>query len=168
MNTRNRITQILLWLAVIGFSIWVGGTLYQMLVIVPLWSASPPESVRAFFLGTRYNETIWNFFGGPWRFARLVPLLGTLVFGWHLPQHRKWLLVAAISMAFVIALTLVYVYPINNVLFLQAGGNHSPEEIKAMARQWIIADRLRFGVGLIGFLALLRALSIPFLLNRNS
>jgi hypothetical protein len=165
MKVRNRIAQILLWLAVLGLSIWVGGTLYQMLVIVPMWSAAPPESVRAFFLGTRYNETIWNFFGPPWMVARLVPLLGALVFGWHLAQHRKWLLVAAFCMAFGVGFTFAYVYPINDVLFTQAGGNHSPEEIRVMARHWIVADRARFGVGVVGFLALLRALSIPFPLN---
>jgi hypothetical protein len=53
MVIRTRIAQIFIWLAVIGFSIWVGGTLYQMVVIVPIWNASPPESLRAFFLGTR-------------------------------------------------------------------------------------------------------------------
>ena len=168
MKTRNRITQVLLWLAVLGLSVRVGGTLYQMLVIVPMWSASPPESVRAFFLGTRYNETIWNFFGPPFMAARSAPLLGALLVGWHLPRHRKWLLVATACMAFGVVFTLVYVYPINDVLFAQAGGDHSPEEIRAMVGRWIMADRVRFGVGLIGFLALLRALSIPIPTNGHS
>jgi hypothetical protein len=167
VKTRNRIAQFLLWLAVLGHSIWVGGTLYQMLVIVPMWSASPPETVRSFFLGTNYNETIWNFFGPPFMVARLVPLLGALLVGWHLPQHRKWLFLAAVCKAFAVVFTLAYVYPINEVLFLQGGGNQSPEEIQAMARKWIIADRVRFGVGVIGFLAMLRALSIPFPANNH-
>jgi hypothetical protein len=162
MNTRTRIAQVSLWLAVIGLSIWVGGTLYQMLVIVPIWNVSPPESVRVFFLGTRYNETIWNFFGPPWMVARMVPLLAALLFGWHLSQHRKWFLVAVMCMGFGVLFTLFHIYRINEALFLQAGGNHSPDEIRAMAHQWILADRVRFGVGCVGFLALLRALSIPF------
>ena len=168
MRARNRIAQVLLWLAVLGMSVWVGGTLYQMLVVVPMWSASPPESVRAFFLDTRYNVTIWNFFGPPFMVARLAPLLGALLVGWHLPQHRKWLLVAAVCKAFGVVFTLAYIYPINDVLFVQAGGNHSPEEIQAMARQWIVADRVRFGVGVIGFLAMLRALSTPFPVSGRS
>lgn len=161
MKIRNRIAQISLWLAVIGLSVWVGGTLYQMLVIVPMWNSSPPESVRAFFLGTGYNETIWNFFGPPFMIARNAPLLSALLFAWHLPQHRKWLLLAALCMAFGVVFTLAYIYPINEALFAQAGGNRSSEEIQAMARQWVIADRVRFGVGCVGFLASLRALSIP-------
>ena len=161
MKTRDRAAQVLLWLAVLGLGVWVGGTLYQMLVIVPMWSDSPPESVRAFFLGTRYNETIWNFFGPPFMAARLAPLLGALLVGWHLRQHRKWLLVASVCMAFTVVFTLAYVYPINAVLFAQAGGDHSTEEVQAMARRWVMADRVRFGVGVVGFLALLRAFSIP-------
>jgi hypothetical protein len=112
LNVRDRITQVLIWLAVLGLSVWVGGTLYQMLVIVPMWSASPPESVRAFFQGTRYNETIWNFFGPPFMVARLAPLLGALLVGWHLRQHRKCMLVGAVCMAFGIVFTLAYVYPL--------------------------------------------------------
>ena len=36
MRARSRIAQVLLWLAVLGLSVWVGGTLYQMLVIMPM------------------------------------------------------------------------------------------------------------------------------------
>ena len=87
MRALNRIAQVLLWLAVVGLSVWVGGTLYQMLVIMPMWSASPPESVRAFFLGTRCNETIRNFFAPQYMAARLAPLFGALLVGWHLRRH---------------------------------------------------------------------------------
>jgi hypothetical protein len=87
MRARDRIAQVLLWLAVLGLSVWVGGTPYQMLVIMPMWSASPTESVRAFFPDTRYNETLWNFFGPPFMAARLAPLSGALLAGWHLRRR---------------------------------------------------------------------------------
>ena len=44
MTKRDRILVFLLWVAVLFQARWFGGTLYQMLVIVPLWSASPPCS----------------------------------------------------------------------------------------------------------------------------
>jgi uncharacterized membrane protein len=78
---RDRALVFLLWLSVIALSTWVGGTLYQMLVVVPLWNASPPESVRAFFQGTDYNRTIVHFFGPPFMLARTLPLLAALVAG---------------------------------------------------------------------------------------
>lgn len=161
MVTRNTITLVLLWLSVLQMSIWFGGTIFNMTVVVPLWSASPPESVRAFFTGTDFNRTIWYFFGPPWMAARGLPVLLLLISGWNLQTHRKYFLVMTTCMIFGLVFTLAYIYPMNAVLFAQAGGNHTGEEIRAMARQWILADRVRFAVMTIGFLALLRALSIP-------
>ncbi len=159
---RNLIVQILLWYNVISMSIYIGGTVYQMLVIVPLWSASPPESVRAFFQGTEYLRTIRNFFGPPTMVARALPLLLGLIAGWKLATHRAWLSVPVVCVALALVMTLAYIYPINDVLFAQAGGNLAPEAVRKMVRQWVIADRIRLGIMTIGFLSLLRALSIPF------
>jgi uncharacterized membrane protein len=161
MTIRERILVVLLWLLVIAHRTWVGGTLYQMLVIVPMWSASPPESVRAFFQGTDYNRTIFNFFGPPFIAGRNLLMVAALSAGWHLPRHRFALLLAAACFAFAVVFTLLYIYPINAVLFEQAGGSHSAEEIRAMADRWIFADRLRFAVGVVGFLAVLWAFRLP-------
>ena len=162
MTMRNRITQVLLWLSILSMSIWVGGTIYQMAVIVPQWSASPPESVRTFFLGTQFNSTVGNFFGPHIMPFRVLPILGVLLAGWNLKRHRKYFLVMAACTAAGILLTFGYIYPINDVLFTQAGGNHTADEIRTMAHKWILADRVRLAIMFVGFLGLLRALSIPF------
>lgn len=162
MTTRDRILLVSLWLSVVALTTWVGGTLYQMLVIVPLWSASPPESVRAFFQGTEWNRTIFNFFGPPFIAARNVPVLAALIAGWHLPRHRRALLIAtACFTVFGAIFTVAYVYPINAVLFEQAGGAQSADEIWALVNQWILFDRVRFAVGLVGFAAVLHAFRLP-------
>jgi hypothetical protein len=159
---RNRVLALCLWLSVLALSTWVGGTLYQMLAVVPLWNSSPPESVRTFFQGTDYNRTIFNFFGPPFIVARNVPLVVALAAGWHLPRHRPSLLVAtACFTVFGAIFTIFYVYPINAVLFEQPGGNRSAEEIRTLAHEWIFRDRLRFAIGLIGFAALLHAFRLP-------
>lgn len=162
MAIRTRIAQILLWYNVISMGIWAGGTVYQMVVIVPLWSAAPPESVRAFFLGTGWLGTIGNFFGPRTMALRMLPILLGVVAGWHLRMHRGWLLVPALCSIAGVAMTLSYIYPINDVLFTQAGGNLGPEAVRGMVRQWIVADRVRFAIMSVGYLCLLRALSIPF------
>lgn len=158
---RNHILVVLLWLSVIMWSTWIGGTLYQMLVIVPMWSASPPESVRSFFQDTDYNRLIFRFFGPPFMVARLLPVVAALFVGWHSPRHRYALLVAVLCLAFAVIVTLAYVYRINAILFEQAGGNSSAEEIRTMVDHWILADRVRFGVGIVAFLAILRAFKEP-------
>ena len=161
MRTNNTVTVVLLWISVIVWSIWFGGTIYQMLVVVPIWSDSLPESLHAFFRGTSYNHNIYHFFGPGWMPVRFLPLYGMLFFGWRLPAHRSLFIVTAVCMTFVLAFTLTYVYPINAVLFTQAGGDLSVAEVRAMVHRWIIADRARFVVACVGYLALLRALSIP-------
>lgn len=153
--------KIALWISVIGMAAWFGGTLYQMLVVVPMWSASPPESVKKFFLETTYNQTIWNFFGPPFMAARILPVIAALILGWRWREHRYWLLSATILLVAIIVYTLIYIYPTNAVLFAQAGGDNPPEVIRAMVSDWISADRIRFAVGSLVFLALLRALSLP-------
>jgi len=162
MTTRNRITQVLLWLSILSMSIWVGGTIYQMAVIVPQWSASPPESVRTFFLGTQFNSQIGNFFGPRIMPFRVLPILGVLIAGWNLKRHRKYFLLMAACMLAGVLLTFGYIYPINEVLFAQAGGNHTADEIRTMVSHWIFADCVRLAILFVGFLGLLRALSIPF------
>jgi len=161
MALRDQALNILLWYAILAWGTWVGGTLYQMLVIVPMWSVSPPESVRAFFQGTAYNRTIFRFFGPPFMVARVIPVVIALIVGWHLPEHRLLLGIAVACLVATVVFTVAYIYPINAVLFQQAGGDRSAAEIRQMARRWILADRIRFGVGIVAFIALLWAFRLP-------
>jgi hypothetical protein len=161
MALREQALNALLWYAVLAWGTWIGGTLYQMLVIVPMWSSSPPESVRAFFLGTEYNHTIFNFFGPPFMAARVIPIILALLLAWHLPKHRIALGVAALCLVAAVAFTLTYIYPINAVLFEHAGQGRPAAEITALVHAWIWADRLRFGVGVVAFVAILNAFRWP-------
>lgn len=161
MSIRDQALNVLLWYAIFAWGIWLGGTVYQMVVVVPMWSAAPPESVRAFVQGTDYNRTIFHFFGPPFMAARLIPTFIALALAWHLPKHRLALGVAVVCLTATVIFTLTYVYPINAVLFEQAGGEHSAIEIVEMVRTWIWADRIRFGVGVVAFVAILRAFRLP-------
>lgn len=161
MTNRIRALHLLLWYAVVVWATWLGGTLYQMLVVVPLWSAAPPESVQAFFTGTDYNRTIGAFFGPPFMAARVLPLLLALGLAWPLPRHRRALGLAVACVGAAVVFTVAYVYPINAVLFEQAGGGGSAAEVTALVQRWVWADRLRFVVGTVAFVALLRAFREP-------
>ena len=161
MELREQLLALMLWLSVIGQSTWVGGTLYQMLVIVPVWSASPPESVRSFFQSTDYNRLISRFFGPSFLAAWTLPVVLALVAGWHLPSHRGPLILAVSCLLFAVIYTLAYVHPIGAVLFEKAGGSESDDEIRAMTTRWIQADQLRFVVGVVAFLAILWTFRLP-------
>jgi hypothetical protein len=161
MALRDQVLNVLLWYAIFAWGTWLGGTLYQMLVVVPMWSASPPDSVRAFFQGTSYNKTIFHFFGPPFMAARVIPIVIALGVAWHLPEHRLALGIAVVCLVATVVFTFAYIYPINAVLFEQAGGDRSAAEVAAMARSWIWADRVRFGVGIVAFVAILWAFRLP-------
>ena len=161
MSLRNHALNVLLWYAIFAWGIWLGGTLYQMVVVVPMWSAAPPASLRTFLQVTDYNRTIYHFFGPPFIAARIFPMLIALALAWHLPKHRLMLGVAAMCVVAIVIFTLGYIYPINAVLFDQAGGDRSATEITAMVRTWIWADRIRFGVGVVAFVAILWAFRLP-------
>src|ERR1043166_9505872 len=89
--------QCCLWFSIIMLGLWVGGTLFHILVVQPLWSYDPPASVNFFFTKTRFNDTIWNFYGPPWMLLRLLPLILCVITGWNIAGDQKKFLVIAIS-----------------------------------------------------------------------
>jgi hypothetical protein len=159
--SRELLVKILLWYNVLSLAIWVGGTLYQMAVIVPIWSASPPESVRTFFQGTDFMKTIPHFFGPVTQIARVVPLFVLVGVAWKYDSVRPWIVACASTMLIGFIMTRAYIYPINDVLFWKAGGDLSPDAVRALVSKWILADRIRFAIMSGGFLCLLRAFSVP-------
>ncbi len=75
MTIRNRITEISLWVFIISLGILIGATVFEALVITPLWAGSPPESVRGWNENPRYAIESGIFFG----LIAPVLLLSTLV-----------------------------------------------------------------------------------------
>ena len=158
---RALLVRILLWYNVLSLGIWLGGTVYQMAVIVPLWSASPPESVRAFFQGTAFMTTIYSFFGPVTQLARALPLFILVAVAWPYRNVRLWIAACASTMVIGLVMTRAYIYPMNDVLFEKAGGDLGADAIRALVRNWIVADRVRFAIMTGGYLGLLRAFSLP-------
>jgi hypothetical protein len=159
--SRELLLKILLWYNVVSLGIWVGGTVFSMTVIVPIWNASPPETLRSFFTGTTYMTTVYNFFGPVTQVTRVLPVFILLGVAWTFPSVRPWLIACAATVLFGLIMTRAYVYPINDVLFARAGEGLSADEIRALAGRWVIADRLRFAIMGGGYLCLLRAFSLP-------
>jgi hypothetical protein len=161
MSRREVLVQVLLWYNVLSLGIWVGGTLFQMLVVVPIWSASPPESLRAFWSGTMYYTTIHHFFGPATQVLRVLPLFALVLAAWPYAALRPWIAAAGATMLFGLVFTRAYVYPMNDVLYLRAGAGLAPDAVRALVTRWIFADRLRFAVMTGGYLCLLRAFRLP-------
>jgi hypothetical protein len=160
MPTRELLVKVLLWYNVLSLAIWAGGTVYQMLVVVPLWSASPPESLTAFLKGTQFTTTIVHFFGPKTQVLRAAPLLALAVVAWKYDGLRPWVLACAATMAVGLVMTRAFIYPMNDVLFWNAGAGVAPDELRALVTKWIWWDRARFAIMTGGWICLLRAFSL--------
>jgi hypothetical protein len=157
MPSREVLLKVLLWYNVLSLAIWVGGTVYQMLVIVPIWSASPPESVHAFFRGTSFLTTIPHFFGPITQVLRALPLAILVGVAWKYTEIRLWIAACAATMLVGLVMTRAFIYPMNDVLFWGAGEGVSADALRALVTRWIWWDRVRFAIMTGGYICLLRA-----------
>jgi hypothetical protein len=158
---RQTLFTIFLWLSVINLSIWIGGTLFHMTVVLPIWSQHPPDSVRDFFGGTRAYEYLLDFYGPRWMAFRILPILIALWLGWSSKRHRHFVLVTVGTIVIGLVLSVLIVFPINEAIMARAGEGASPEEITRMVDTWILSDRARFALLSVGYFFLLRAFRLP-------
>jgi uncharacterized membrane protein len=128
-----------------------------MIVVLPIWSHPLPGSVKEFFGQTRAYEYLLNFYGPKWMVIRILPVIISLFLGWYSKRHRYFLLITTMTLVLGIALTIVFVYPINEQIMANAGAGNKPEEIIRMVNDWILLDRIRFGIVFTGYLFLLWA-----------
>ena len=161
MSLRQKLFIIFLWLAVINLSIWIGGTLFHMIVVLPIWSQPLPGSVNEFFGSTRAYEYLLDFYGPKWMVIRILPVIISLLLGWNSKRHRNFLLITVLTLVVGIIMTILFVYPINEAIMAKAGEGSSPEEIKRMVGNWILLDRSRFAIIFIGYFFLLWAFRLP-------
>jgi hypothetical protein len=165
---RQKLFNIFLWLAVINLSIWIGGTMFHMIVVLPLWSQPLPDSVASFFGGTRAYEYLLDFYGPQWMVIRILPIVIALLLGWNSKRHRYFILITVLTIAFGLVLSIIVVFPINEVIMAKGGTGASPEEIEQMVHTWIQADRLRFAIIFVGYLFLLWAFRLPHVLQNDA
>ncbi len=150
--------KFLLWIAVAAWGFWLGGLIYEMVVIMPLWSANLPNSV------IEWNSRP-NFVVNPTRFY--IPIVLTLILSsalatilrWKSRNQRIWLILSTVCVITAFVFTIIYFFPKNDVLFRNQGAGLSGEEITATANAWIRANWIRLGIMIVGFFAALKAFS---------
>jgi len=152
-------TTFCMWVAAITLAVSVGGNLFQAVVVDPVWSGSPPESLRT-FAKTPYFGRLKTFHTNPLFLVGLAFLLATPAFAWNQPTLRSWLLIAAGLYLVVILSTLLYFYPLNDALLVRGGEGLDTATVVAMTRRWVVADRIRYIFRLASFLCLLRAMTV--------
>lgn len=155
------IPDLLLWLFVINHGIAFGAGLYEQRIILPQWFNRSSESgIRVNAAAMRNTDTGRRF----WAFVTTVPLtllaLANLPVAWRArePRHEWWLGAVLITLAERIA---TFAYFIPTALRLMRAEALPSARVAAMASQWMALNHVRAVLGLMGWLAALRALSLP-------
>ena len=153
---RSTVPQLFLWLFVISAGLVSGGSIFERLVVTPLWAASPPESVTQWQLGGIQGA----FFGVA------SPLYGVFALGlaiaarWMPRRQRSWALMAGVSGVVTVVWTAAYFLPILQKTQVTAGAGLSGEEITSLVNQFHTWQWSRWALLIGGWLAGLRALSL--------
>ena len=101
----------------------------------------------------------------------MLGILGALISGWKAPLRlRLWLWLPVIMFLIIWAVTPTVFWPMIHELYGAATGKlvRSDAELIALARRWIICDWFRVGLIAVGFLASVRAISLPITAQKSS
>jgi hypothetical protein len=156
---RHKFASTLLIASVFVWGIWCGGQVFNELMTVPKWSATPPESLKA------YNELPSK--GGAPFFPLFNPLfvilaIGAAIAAWKSARRaRKWLALSGLISIILLVALVFYLAPLVGSLFEQStAGDLSAAEIVAGVEQWKLGNRVRLIVELFGFVCSIIALRV--------
>lgn len=156
---RKQIAAFLLMASIAVWGIWCGGQIFNELMVIPKWSASPPETIKA------YNEIPRK--GGAPFFVLFNPLfvllaVGSAIFAWKAARRsRKWLALSVIVALAVFASLILYLVPLVSSTQAHAiAGDLPAAEIIDRIEAWKFGNRIRLLIELCGFVFSIIALRV--------
>lgn len=156
---RKKIAKILLIISVLAWGLYCGGQVFNELMVVPRWSADPPETIRAYDVIPKAGGA--NFFEvfGP---LFIILAIGATIFAWKSAgASRKWLALSVGIALAVLASLLLYLVPLVRDTHLHAvAGDLPATEIVARVEAWKFGNRVRLITELLGFACSVIALSV--------
>jgi hypothetical protein len=144
----------------------IGAGLYEARVIVPLWSAAPPQSVWE-WNALQAATPQFSIDAGRRFWIYTTPTIGllsiaALISGWRTrPEHHKWLVAATATAFVVVVATFVYFVPTLMELMRARPDGANAEVIGAKAHLWVMLNWVRAAVYVAAWLCGLRALTLP-------
>lgn len=162
--SRERLVRAFLWLSVLGWAIGLGAKLYDLLVLASAWSAAPPASFELLPYGRRWPVDPGAFFQ-PLSAVMAIGVAGAVLAGWRTPwSYRIWLVAPLMAFVIVWIATPTVFWPMIDELWGIRSGKLARTDAQALelARRWLAWDAGRVVVILAGFLAVVRAISLPY------
>jgi hypothetical protein len=144
--------SVLLWLFVIVLGTAFGAGLYELRVVVPLWTSSPPASLAAPDSGRRFWALITT---GPLTLLTLA----NLVAAWqsHGALRGWWLTAAIVTMAERVA---TFGYFIPTIIRLHRRPASEESAVRAALARWVRLNYARNAMTLVSWIAALQAFAL--------
>jgi MFS family permease len=152
-GNRSVLASTLMMLTCLVFGLLAGGMLVIGVAFVSFWKSFSSSDLQAWFAS--YSHLIGRLMitlGA----GSVVATVATLFACWSSsPTRRRWLLIAALS-----AIGVMVTYPIffagTNAAFERGGLSDS--SVRSLLDRWATWHWIRTGLGIVGFVAALRAL----------
>jgi hypothetical protein len=145
------VPKVLLWLFVINLGIALGAGIYEQRVVISQWENIPPQT---------WPQTGVLF----WVYVTTVPLtlltLANLVAAWLDRGTRRYWWLGAVAII-VVERIATFSYFIPTMVWLQGTEGLPEAEVRAALSQWLLLDYGRHVLTLAGWLAALKAFSLP-------
>ena len=147
---RHKLAFGLLIASVFAWGIWCGGRVSNELMTVPIWSASPPESLKAYRELPRKGSVPFFLIVHP-LFVALA--IGATLAAWKSArQARKWLALSALIAVAVTIFLMFYLTPLSGSMFRHSvAGDLPASEIVSGVERWKLGNRICLPVELFGF-----------------
>jgi hypothetical protein len=156
---RAKLASGLLITSVVVWGIWCGGQVCNELMSVPIWSASPPESLKVYSgLPKKGSVPFFPLFNPLF----VVLAVGAAFAAWRSARvSRKWLALSALIAVAVFISLVFYLVPLVGSMFRHSvAGDLPAAEIVAGVERWKVGNRVRLLVELFGFVCSVVALRV--------
>lgn len=152
----KQFSKIVLWVWVIVAGVLIGGSIYEGVVLLPLWAGSPPESVAAWNYGVpqvRFFAVMTPFYG--------VLSLALLIAAFWMPGHiSKSAMIAGALGLIVVVWTFFFFVPILQQTQATGGAGLSRDDVIQLTNSFVTWNYLRYILLLTGWFVGLRAFNL--------
>ena len=123
MRIRKNLAGMFLFIATVYWGIWLGGYIFNALMVVPVWSHNLPDSMLAYFSAPRFSIYFFSAVN-PWVFlASLIAWLLTIGLD---TGARAWLGRATLLAWIMLPLKIWMILTIGGVVGATLGGSFEP------------------------------------------
>ena len=130
MKIRKDLARLFLFIATIYWGIWLGGYIFNAVMLVPLWSYNPPESMISYFRVPRFLIYFFTMVN-PWVFlASLIAWLLTIKLD---TGARFWLGWATLIAWIMFPLKVWMIFTIGGVVGAVLDGKFEPEMMNTIS-----------------------------------